>query len=141
VAFLLPSTVEEAVAMAADMKGKSDVMFVATMQGILGNDGTPVSEKEIIPLLAATYGKPIISDNAYDMKYGMFCALAVSGQEQGGKAGKMLLQAMKGTPVASLPITRNDQGRRMINVSVMRQLGISPKPSALIGVELIKTEE
>ena len=48
---------------------------------------------------------------------------------------------MQGAPVATLPITRNNQGRRMINVSVMKELGIAPKPSALIGVELFKTED
>jgi ABC-type uncharacterized transport system substrate-binding protein len=141
VAFLLPKTLAEAVTMAADMKDKSDVMFIATMQGIPDENGQALSEKQVIPMIARTYGKPIISDNAYDMKYGMLCALAVSGQEQGSKAAKMLTKAMKGTPVAKIPITRNEQGKRIINVSVMKALGIVPKPSALLGVELIKTEE
>ena len=141
VAYLLPRTLAEAVAMATEMRDQADVMFLVTMQGILGENGQPLSEKEVIPVVAKAYGKPIISDNAYDMRYGMLCALAVSGQEQGSKAAKKLIKAMKGTPISEIPVTRNEQGRRMINVSVMKELGITPKASALIGVELIKTEE
>ena len=141
VAYLYPKTVQEAVDMAAGLREKADVLFVATMEGLTGADGTPRPEKEIIPLVAKTFGKPLISDNIYDMKYGMFSAIAVSGQEQGLKAAKYLKKAIQGTPVTSLPVTRNDQGRRMINVSVIKELGIQPKPSALIGVELFKTEE
>lgn len=138
--YLLPSTLEEALEMAAELKQNSDVMFLATLQGIKDKDGKSYSEKIVIPLIASTFGKPIISDNAYNMKYGMLCALAVSGKEQGVKAGKKLLKALKGTPISELPITKNDQGRRMLNVSVMKELGIKPAPSSLIGVELIKTE-
>ncbi len=141
VAFLLPKTLPEALTMAADMKDRSDAMLVATMQGIPGNNAAPLSEQEVIPLLAKTYGKPIITDNVYDMKYGMLCAVAVSGEEQGRKAAKMLIRAMQGAPVAKIPITRNERGRRIINVSAMKALGITPKPGALLGVELIKAEE
>lgn len=138
--FLLPSTLEEAIAMVAGIKQDTDVLFLATMQGIKGKNGEALSEKEVIPIIASTFGKPVISDNAYDMKYGMLCALAVSGEEQGVKAGRKLLEALQGTPVAELPISKNDQGTRMLNVSVMKELGIQPKPSSLIGVKLIKTE-
>lgn len=141
VAYLFPKTLKEANRMADEVRDEADVMFLATMQGILGENGEPLSEKEVIPEIAKIFGKPIISDNAYDMRYGMLCAIVVSGEEQGVKAGKKLLKAMKGTPVKEIPITHNDQGRRLINVSVMRSLGIKPKPSSLIGVELIRTEE
>lgn len=141
VAFLHPQTLPEAVKMATEVREQTDVMFLATMQGIRGEDGEPLSEKEVIPVIAEAYGKPIISDNAYDMKYGMFCALAVSGKEQGVKAGRNLMKAMTGTPMVDIPIIRNEQGRRIVNVSVMKKLGITLKPGALIGVELIKTEQ
>ncbi|MFH0784925.1 MAG: ABC transporter substrate binding protein [Pseudomonadota bacterium] len=141
VGFFLPKTLSEALTMAIDMKDRSDAMMVATMQGIPDNNDVPLSEKEVIPLLAKTYGKPIITDNVYNMKYGMLCAVAVSGQEQGAKASKMLIKAMQGAPVAKIPIIRNERGRRIINVSAMKALGITPKPSTLLGVELIKTED
>ncbi|MBU1568282.1 MAG: hypothetical protein KJ630_21995 [Proteobacteria bacterium] len=141
VAYLLPKTLEEAVAMAEAMQKQADAMFLATMQGIPGEDGRSRTEKEVIPLVAKVFGKPIITDNAYDLKYGMLLTLAVSGQEQGRKAAKMLLKAMKGAPVSEIPLIRNNQGRRMINVTAMKELGITPNPRSLIGVELIRTED
>jgi hypothetical protein len=45
---------------------------------------------------------------------------------------------MAGTPVSELPITQNRNGRRVINVSTATTLGISLKPIALIGAELVK---
>lgn len=141
VAYLFPQTMQDAVAMSSELRETADVMFVATMQGILGEDGHSLTEKEVIPVVAKKFGKPLISDNVYDMKYGMLAAIVVAGQEQGSKAAKKLLKAMTGTPVSEIPVTRNEQGRRFINVSVMKELGIIPKPGDLIGAELIKTED
>jgi ABC-type uncharacterized transport system substrate-binding protein len=63
-----------------------------------------------------------------------------TGQEQGATAAGMLLKAMKGTPVSEIPITRNQHGRAMINVTVMNAFGIKPKPIFLKGTELVETE-
>jgi ABC-type uncharacterized transport system substrate-binding protein len=52
----------------------------------------------------------------------------------------MLLKAMKGTPVSQIPITRNRLGKAIINVTVMKALGIKPKPILLKGTELVRTE-
>jgi ABC-type uncharacterized transport system substrate-binding protein len=139
--YLFPKTFQQAKQMATRARDEADVMFLATMQGISGEQGEPLSEKEVIPEIARAFGKPIISDNSYDMRYGMLCAIVVSGEEQGLKAGKQLLEAMKGTSIDEIPIIRNDQGRRLINVTAMKALGIKPKPSSLVGVELIRTEK
>jgi len=64
-----------------------------------------------------------------------------TGQEQGATAAGMLLKAMGGTPVAQIPVTVNRNGKRMINVSVMKSLGIRPRPVVLRGAELVKSEE
>jgi hypothetical protein len=44
---------------------------------------------------------------------------------------------MGGTPVKDIPITRNRHGKRMINVDVMKSLGIMPKPVFLIDTEFV----
>lgn len=59
----------------------------------------------------------------------------------GQTAARMLLKAMDGTKVSQIPIVRNRQEKRMINVTALMRLGIKPDPSALIGVELIRTEQ
>jgi ABC-type uncharacterized transport system substrate-binding protein len=50
----------------------------------------------------------------------------------------MLLKAMQGTPIRDIPITRNRLSRAIINVSVMKALGIKPKPIILKDTELIR---
>jgi ABC-type uncharacterized transport system substrate-binding protein len=69
------------------------------------------------------------------------CAVAKNGQEQGKTAAEMLLKAMKGTPISKLPITQNDDGRRIVNIHTMKALGITPPEAALEGAELVDTGE
>ena len=52
----------------------------------------------------------------------------------------MLLQAMRGTPVSDIPVTRNYKGKRVINVTAMKALGIEPRPAVLLGASLVKSE-
>jgi ABC-type uncharacterized transport system substrate-binding protein len=51
----------------------------------------------------------------------------------------MLVKATKGTPIKHIPITKNKYGKRMLNVTVMQELGIRPKRRVLVGTELVKT--
>jgi hypothetical protein len=46
---------------------------------------------------------------------------------------------MKGTPINQIPITVNKYGKRMLNVTVMKDLGIKPKRRVLVGTQLVKT--
>ena len=69
--------------------------------------------------------------------YGTLCAVIQSGKEQGHTAAEMLLNAMKETPVADIPITRNKFGRRLINVDTMKALNIAPKPIVIRNAELV----
>ena len=41
--------------------------------------------------------------------------------------------------MSDIPIERNKKGKRIINVTVLRQFGLKPKPIALQGAELIET--
>jgi len=139
--FKMPKTLQEAVAMTEELRKKCDTLFMVALQGIHDENGKPLTEKEVIPIVAKTFGKPTISGDAYSVKYGMLCGVIPRGQEQGGTAAKMLLKAMKGTPVSHIPITRNKHGKSIINVTVMRALGIKSDPIVLHSAELVKTEK
>jgi len=139
--FKLAKTLKDAVTMTAELAEQCDALYISGLWGILDENGDSVSEKEAIALATKTFGKPTIATNADLVELGILCAVVQSGQEQGGTAAKMLLQAMEGTPVSQISITRNHQGKKIINVTVMQALGIKPGPEALIGAELVKTEE
>lgn len=139
VSYKLPATLAEARSMAREMRETCDALFLVALEGIPDEQGRPLTEKEVIPEIAKIFGKPTTSPDAFNVKYGLLCAVTKTGQEQGKLASKMLVSAMDGTPVTEIPITQNRLGKRLINVTVMKELGIKPNHSALIGVELVRT--
>jgi len=131
------SSVNEAVETARELKAKCDALFITPMDGLPSREGKHLTTEEVTPLIVRTFGKPTFSENSFNVKSGILSAVVKTGQEQGSTAARMLLQAMRGTPVTEIPITRNRHGKRMINVTVMKSLGILPKPVYLIDTELV----
>jgi ABC-type uncharacterized transport system substrate-binding protein len=134
----MPHTLKDVIAMAEELKEKADALYFSSMQGIKAEDGILVPDKKILTILAQTFEKPLIGA---DTTNGALCAVVTTGQEQGSTAAKMLLRALEGTPVSEIPITRNYQGKRVINVSLLKAFGIKPRPDILRGAELVITEE
>lgn len=140
VAFKFPKTLSEAVAMTRELKQQTDALFITGLESLPDDTGKLLTEKDVIPAIARTFGKPTTSPDVFNIKYGLLCTVSKTGQEQGATAAKMLLKAMKGIPVSEIPITRNRYGKRVINVTVMKELGIKPRPIILQGAELVHTE-
>ena len=138
VAFNMPATFEEALAMTEELKMQSDALFIMTVNGLHDATGTPLTDEQIVPLLVKTFGKPTCTDLQAYVNYGVLCSVGQSGQVQGSLAAEMLLQILNGTPLAELAIIRNYQGRRMLNVSVLKELGLKPTLPILTGTQLIK---
>jgi ABC-type uncharacterized transport system substrate-binding protein len=133
-----PKTLMEGKAMANELRGLCDVLFIPTMNGIRDDHGSPLSDKQILPVVTDIFAKPVIGAQRFTIQYGMLCGMTQHPDEQGRTAAKMLLKAMQGTPIRDIPITRNRLSRAIINVSVMKALGIKPKPIILKDTELIR---
>lgn len=140
VGFKMPVTKEEALYMVRKLKASCDLLFMETLQGITDAAGRPMEDKEIMPLVADAFGKPVVGSNLYAVRYAALCAVVKTGREQGETAAKMLLKAMQRTPVDRIPIVVNKYGKRYINVAVMNKMGIKPKPILLKGTELVRME-
>jgi ABC-type uncharacterized transport system substrate-binding protein len=132
-------TLSDAVKMAKELKPRCDALFLTPMDGLQSSAGTPLTTGEATPIIVKAFAKPTFSENSFNVKSGVLCAVIKTGQEQGATAAQMLLQAMGGTPVKDIPITGNRNGKRMINVSVMKSLGILPKPVFLVDTEFVTT--
>ena len=137
----MPKTLRQAVSMTNELKKQCDLLFMVALQGISDEDGKPVSEKEAVSTLTGVFAGPSITCVEYNVRYGVLCAVIHRMKEQGKTAAKMLLKAMQGTPVTEIPITRNYNGKRVINVTALKALGILPKGDFLLGAELVKTEK
>lgn len=142
VAFRMAKTLEQAQDMTNELKDKCDLLYISAMAGILDVKGNPIPEKEAVQMVLKAWGaRPSVATEEYNVKNGALCTVVRTGEEQGSTAAKMLLQAMQGKPVAQIPIVQNRYGKRVINVTTMKELGIKPKPVLLLGTELVRSEE
>ncbi len=139
--FKLVKTMKETLAVLEEYKKTCDALFITSTNGILDTDGKPLDNKQVTRIVAKSYKKPLIGANDFHVRYGVLCAVVKSGNAQGRMSAEMLLKAIKGTPVKHIPITVNKYGKRMLNVTVMKELGIRPKRRVLVGTELVKTSE
>ena len=134
-------TAAQALRAAKDLRGKADLLIIESLQGVLGSDGQPGNERQLVAQVVDEFAGPTAATNAYTVRYGALSAVIKTGQEQGGKAAQMMLQALQGTPMSEIPITRNYRGKRMVNVTTMQRLGITPAPISLRGAELVRTAQ
>lgn len=134
----------ELVTSLSDIKARSslnncDAYLIDSVEGILDGNGKPAQTQKVISFLRTIFKKPVIGANTSHVEQGALCAVVKTGQEQGEGAARKLLQAFEGKSISDIPITRNYQGKRIINVTVMEELEIKPKPITLLGAKLIKT--
>ena len=139
--FKLPTTEQDLVTMAAELKKETDVLFVTSLKGIKDKNGDPLEFLKIMSILTDVFGKPIISTKYPVIQYGGLCGLIASGSQDGSVAAEMLLRAMQGTPVGKIPIVREINSKRIINIDMLKALKIKPNPAALRGAELIRLEK
>jgi ABC-type uncharacterized transport system substrate-binding protein len=136
-----PSTLAEALTYAKRFRSECDALFLTPMDGLSAADGKSLTSREVTPLLVRAFGKPTISENDFNLRSGVLCAVIKTGQEQGATAARMLVRVLGGAPLDTAPITRNHYGKRMVNITEMKALGIRPKPVFLVGVEMVRTGE
>jgi ABC-type uncharacterized transport system substrate-binding protein len=137
----LVKSLDEAISAAKGLKKRCDALFLLSMASLKGAESHKQTDRHIFRTLSLHFGKPVISANDFEIRHGLLCAVVKSGWEQGATAAKMLLRAMNGTPVSGIPVTVNQEGKRMINVTTMKSLGIRPRPIILRGAELVHTVE
>lgn len=137
---LKPETLEEAVTQAKTYRDQVDMLFVLTLKGLVDQSGHSVSEAVAISKVVDAFSKPTAATAEFVIRSGVLGGVLATGNEQGIRAGEMLLKAMEGVPVHELPIQRNHLGKRMLNVTTMKKLGINPEWMTIRGVDLVCSE-
>jgi ABC-type uncharacterized transport system substrate-binding protein len=140
VAVLQPETLAEAIDMAKEYREKVDLLMLLTLKGIVDARGVHVSDKKAISSVVDAFNKPTAATAFFVIKNGALSGVLASGQEQGNQAALFLTKLLNGVSITELPITRNYRGKRMINVTTMKKLGILPEPMTLRGATLIRSE-
>lgn len=139
-AFHLVSTTSALKGLARPLRASCDALFVDSLEGIADPAGRPLTNAEIMKLLPEVYAGPILAGNRYQVEQGAWAAVVKTGQEQGAKSAEMLLQAMRGTAVSALPVVRNAQGQRIINITELEKRRVVLKPMLLRGATLVREQ-
>jgi len=139
-AFHLVKSIGELNALKESLRTTCDVLFVDSLEGIAANDSTPLNNREVIKALSAIYSGPILGGNRYQVEQGAWAAVVKTGQEQGETSAEMLLRAMRGAPVAKIPIVKNMKGQRVINVTMIQSHNVPLRPIVLRGATLVRQQ-
>lgn len=127
-------------ALGRSLTTQCDVLFVDSLEGIVNQAGKTQTFREVFEVLQQAYGKPILAGNRYQVEQGAWAAVVKTGQEQGELSASMLLQALRGKPAGSIPVTQNSRGQRVINITALERQGIVPKPTVLRGAALVRQQ-
>ena len=139
--FKLVNTVAETLTALKTYQKTADALFITATNGILDAEGRSLNNMQVTKIVSNNYKKPLIGANDFHVRYGVLCAVVKSGNVQGKVSAEMLLEAIKGKPIKDMPVTYNKYGKRMLNVTVMQELGIRPKRRVLVGTELVKSTD
>ncbi len=137
--YRLVDSLAKAVAMTKELRSLTDALHIMGIEGLINNKGETLSAAYSVAVIAETYDKPTIGVVRYEVEAGALCAITHRGQEQGETAAQMLLDAIQGKQISELPITRNKHGQSIINVTVLKKLGITPSSSIVKEADLVET--
>jgi ABC-type uncharacterized transport system substrate-binding protein len=115
-----------------------DGFFSQNLAGLLDDKGTPQEAVFFMTNLALLSKKPIIAHTSYDIEAGALCGVIQTGQEQGELAAHMVLKLFGGKAIRDIPIVKNNNGQRYINVNTAARLKIRLNSSAVMGSKLVK---
>jgi ABC-type uncharacterized transport system substrate-binding protein len=138
VQYLSPETFTEALDIVLSPEREADAFFTFNLTGLTDEDGRPMEAAEIVRLLSQATRKPLIGADYYEVESGALCGVVKTGQEQGETAARMVLDLFGGGKIGEMPITRNSNGQRAINVTTAERLGIVLKGDAVLGSTLIR---
>ncbi len=127
--------------LAPRLESQCDAIYLDSLEGIIDDKGVSLSHKEVCRSLEMVYSGLFIGANKYHVDQGALSAVVKTGQEQGEAAGALLLKALQGTPVSNIAVTRNYRGKRFINVTTMKKLGIKVRPIVLRSASFVTTEK
>lgn len=139
-AFHLVRRIDEIEALSKPMRSNCDALFIDSLEGIVGSDSTALNNREVLQVLTRIFPGPVLAGNRYQVEQGAWAAVAKTGQEQGETSAEMLLKAMRGAPVPTLPVTRNVRGQRIINVTALESHHVALRPTVLRGATLVRQQ-
>jgi ABC-type uncharacterized transport system substrate-binding protein len=133
------TTAEEAVEQAAVLKDQCDALLIGPISKVVGVDNAAFpSEQVLFAAIRQAFGKATFALLPAYIEAGLLGGVGRVDDEHGLVAAEMLQKAMSGTPLAELPIRQEQLGKRILNKTVVKELGIMPPRRLLTGTELVE---
>jgi ABC-type uncharacterized transport system substrate-binding protein len=137
---VMVTTPEEAVEQTTALKDQCDALYIGPISSPVSTTSGPLaSETLLFTAIREAFGKATFTNLQHYIEAGLLCGVKEFPQEQGQVAAEMLQKTMSGTPVSELPITQSQFGQRILNKTVLKEMGIAPSRQVLTGVEIIET--
>ena len=119
----------------------TDAVLLQNLSGITDKNGNPMDGSDANAIFVELCTKPALATAAWYVQDGILCAVAKTGQEQGDLAARMALDIFKGKSIQDIPITWNKNGRRMVNMTTAKKLGIKLNPSVITATEIVFSKQ
>ncbi len=135
--FLKVGSLAEARMVMEKIRNQVQAVLLLNLSGIVDSRGRPMDADRAIPSLVKL-GIPLLSTQDYAIEAGALCGVVQSGEAQGLKAGKMVKQILSGRKPGEIPVERNLNGRRFLNLATAQQLRLPLGPEVLLGSKLVR---
>jgi ABC-type uncharacterized transport system substrate-binding protein len=135
--YLSVSSMAEAKSVLAKIKHSVQAVLILNLSGITDDQGIPMDNSQVIAELRKI-ALPMISTQDYAIEAGALCGVVQLGWEQGFRAGQIVREIMGGKKPGEIPVERNVNGQRYLNLTTARQLNLPLGREVILGSKLIR---
>jgi ABC-type uncharacterized transport system substrate-binding protein len=128
----LVGTFEEWKAAFKELQGKVDMLYCINNAGIAN-----WSDADAIAFVQSNTAIPTGSHHDFMSPY-VLITYAKLAEEQGSWAAQTAMKVLGGTPVSSIPETKNKSGKVYLNMKIAAKLGVTFKPTLLKNATMLK---
>ncbi len=135
--FLSVASMAEAKAVLTKIKNSVQAVLVLNLSGITDDRGLPMDNSQVIADLRKL-ALPMIATQDYAIEAGALCGVVQLGREQGFRAGQIAREIMGGKKPGEIPVERNLNGQRYLNLTTARQLNLPLGREVILGSKLLR---
>jgi ABC-type uncharacterized transport system substrate-binding protein len=133
------TSLNELLELVSRLEKRVDGLMLLNLSGIVDAGGSALDGAEVLSLLAGSCRLPTIGADAWEIRAGLLCGVVKSNSEQGTISAALLRKIRAGAAPSELPLLRNCNGKRLLNATTLKRLGLPLSPEAVMGTELLTT--
>jgi len=131
------ASLPEARAALNKIRNQVQAVLVLNLSGIMDDQGKPMDNGQVLSELRKL-ALPMIATQDYAIEAGALCGVVQSGRAQGFRAGRMVREILAGRRPLDIPVERNLNGQRYLNLTTARQLNLPLGREVIMGSKLLR---